>query len=198
MGGRIQDASRSPPAHSSSRRTRRRRLQDGINIPNIMQGPSGGFCFFSCAPFPSITSLIGFTYAAWLIDVICVDWSSARHRHKVISDMDAGSLDLRSLPQQEVRDCQNAAQDQPKTARKRPKRRQEGPKRAPRRAQKGPKTGPRRPWRASGRPMREHHHVGRHPRPSSGINWASSGLFWGPLWDPSWAENRPKLTPERV
>ena len=112
--------------------------------------------------------------------------------------MGAGSLDLRSLRQQEIRDCQNAAQDQPKTAGKRPKRRQEGPKRAPRRAPKGPKTGPRRPWRASGRPMREHPHVGRHPRPSSGINWAGSGLFWGPFWDPSWAENRQKLTPERV
>ena len=125
-------------------------------------------------------------------------WSSARHHHKRISDMHAGSLDPRSLPQQEVRDCQNAAQDQPKTARKRPKRRQEGPKRAPRRAQKGPKTGPRRPRRASGRPKRQHLRVGRQPRPSSGENRAGSGLFWGPFWGPSWAPNRPKLAPERV
>ena len=112
--------------------------------------------------------------------------------------MHAGSLDPRSLPQQEVRDRQNAAQDQPKTARKRPKRRQEGPKRAPRRAQKGPKTGPRRPRRASGRPKREHPRIGPQPRPSSGINRAGSGLFWGPFWGPSWADNRPKWTPERV
>ena len=95
--------------------------------------------------FSSIPTIIGFRYAVWLIDVIFVDGSSARHHHKRISDMDAGSHDLRSFPQQEVRDCQNAAQDQPKTAGKRPKRRQEGPKRAPRRAPKGPKTGPRRP-----------------------------------------------------
>ena len=112
--------------------------------------------------------------------------------------MHAGSLDPRSLPWQEVRDCQNAAQDQPKTARKRPKRRQEGPKRAPRRAQKGPKTGPRRPRRASGRPKREDPHVGRQPRPSSGVNRPDWGLFWGPFWASSWAENRPKSTPERV
>ena len=125
-------------------------------------------------------------------------WSSARHHHKRISDMHAGSLDPRSLPQQEVRDCQNAAQDQPNTARKRPKRRQEGPKRAPRRAPKAPKTGPRRPRRASGRPKREHHRVGQQPRPSSGENRAGSGLFWGPFWGPSWIPNRPKLAPERV
>ena len=112
--------------------------------------------------------------------------------------MHAGSLDPRSLPWQEVRDCQNAAQDQPKTARKRPKRRQEGPKRAPRRAQKAPKTGPRRPRRASGRPKRQHLRVGRQPRPSSGENRPGSGLFWGPFWGPSWAPNRPKLAPERV
>lgn len=136
--------------------------------------------------------------AVWLIDVICVDRPSARHHHKRISDMHAGSLDPRSLPQQEVRDCQNAAQDQPKTARKRPKRRQEGPERASRRAKKGPKTGPRRPRRASGRPKRQHLRDGRQPRPSCSKNLAGSGLFWGPFWGPSWAQNRPKLAPERV
>ena len=112
--------------------------------------------------------------------------------------MDAGSHDLRSFPQQEVRDCQNAAQDQPKTARKRPKRRPQGPKRAPRRAQKGPKTGPRRPRRASGRPKREHPRIGPQPIVSSSKNLAGSGLFWGPFWGPSWAQNRPKLASERV
>ena len=122
-------------------------------------------------------------------------WSSARHHHKRISDMHAGSLDPRSLPQQEVRDCQNAAQDQPKTARKRPKRRQEGPERAPRTAQKGLKTGTRRPCRASGRPKREHPHVGRQPRPSCRINWAGSGLFWGPFWDPSLGRESSKIDP---
>ena len=134
-------------------------------------------CFFPVLHVFSIPLLIGFRYAVWLIDVICVD-------------LVVGS----SSPQTD----QNAAQDQPKTARKRPKRRQEGPKRAPRRAQKGPKTGPRRPMRASGRPKRQHLRVGRQPRPSCSENRAGSGLFWGPFWGPSWAPNRPKLAPERV
>ena len=105
---------------------------------NNSRPPAGGFCFFPRAPF--LLHTIGYwVHVCRVADR--VDRSSARHHHKRISDMDAGSLDLRSLPQQEVRDCQNAAQDQPKTARKRPKRRQKGPKRAPRRAQKGPKKG---------------------------------------------------------
>ena len=112
--------------------------------------------------------------------------------------MDAGSLDPSSLPHQEARNSPNTAQDQPKAARTRPKRRQQGPKRAPRRAPKGRQTGPRRPRRASGRPKREHPRVGRQPWPSSGVNRAGSGLFWGPFWGPSWADNSPKLTLERV
>ena len=150
----------------------------------------------SSAPFSSIPSLIGFRYAVWLIDVICVDWSSARRHRKRISDVDAGSLDLRSLPQQEVRDCQKAAQDQPKKARKRPKGRQQGPKRAPRRAQKRPRTGPRRPWLASGRPKSEHPRMGRQPRPNAIQKQARSGLFWATFWGRSWADNRRKLAPE--
>ena len=107
-------------------------------------------------------------------------------------------LTFAPYPLQEARDSQNAAQDQPKTPRKRPRRRQQGPKRARRRAQKGPKTGPRRPRRASGRPKREHPRMGPQPRPSSGKNLAGSGPFWAPFGGLSWAPNRPKLTPGRV
>ena len=75
-------------------------------------------------------------------------WSSARHHHKRISDMHAGSLDPRSLPQQKVRDCQNAAQDQPKKA---PRRAEEGPEKGPKGAQDGPEAAQAGFWTTQAR-----------------------------------------------
>ena len=60
-------------------------------------------------------------------------------------------LTFTPYPLQEARDSQNAAQDQPKTPRKRPRRRQQGPKRARRRAQNGPEAAQAGLWTTQAR-----------------------------------------------
>ena len=153
---------------------------------------------FPALHFFSIPSLIGLRYAAWLIDGRFVVWSSARHQYRRISDIDVGSLDHCSYPHQEAINIPNTAEYQSKTARTRPKRRQQGPKRAPKRAQKESKKGPRRPGGASRRPKREHPRVGPRPRLNATETGPRSGPVWAPFWGPNWGRNRPKWVPERV
>ena len=192
----IQDASRSPTAHSSSRRTMRRRLHDEI----IICRESDNICdlLFLPAFLFSNPSPIMLRHAAWLTDSKFVVRSSFRQQYRRVSDMDVGSLGPCLLSTRPEIYSPNTSQDQPKTARTLPTRRQQGPKRTPQRAQKEPKKAPRRSGGASGRPKRQQLRVGSQPRPSCSKNWAGSGMFWGPFWGPRWVPKRPKWTPERA
>ena len=132
----IQDASRSSPAHSSSRRTRRRRLQDGINIlrTKIMQDPPQVGFFFSCAP--SLLHPIAYWVQVCRVADRCY---MCRFGRRLVITTNGSER------------CPRPAKDGPKTAQKAPRRAEEGPEKGPKGAQDGPEAAQAGFWTTQAR-----------------------------------------------